>query len=89
MEKALIDHFLQVVYQKVRVERVQVEIASGAGWHPGADLYSFTKVGINYCAFCKLSCQDPVWEVSRDLIHLKEEIGQGAFGLVRKAEVEF
>ena len=71
------------------MERVQVEIASGAGWHPGADLYSFTKVGINNCASChQLSCQDPVWEVSRDLIHLKEEIGQGAFGLVRKAEVE-
>merc|ERR1719193_362700 len=57
---------------EVRVERVQVEIASGASWHPSADLYSFTK--------------DPVWELSRDLIHLKEEIGQGAFGLVRKAE---
>jgi len=59
---------------EVRVERVQVEIASGANWHPGADLYSFTK--------------DPVWELSRDVIHLKEEIGQGAFGLVRKAEVK-
>jgi len=59
---------------EVRVERVQVEIASGASWHPSADLYSFTK--------------DPVWELSRDLIHLKEEIGQGAFGLVRKAEVK-
>jgi len=59
---------------EVRVERVQVEIASGASWHPGADLYSFTK--------------DPVWELSRDFIHLKEEIGQGAFGQVRKAEVK-
>ena len=36
-----------------------------------------------------LSVKDPVWELSRDLIHLKEEIGQGAFGQVRKAEVEF
>ena len=58
---------------EVRVERVQVELAGGDRCHPGADLYSFTK--------------DPVWEVSRDLIHLKEEIGQGAFGRVRKAEV--
>jgi len=58
---------------EVRVERVQVELAGGDGCHPGADLYSFTK--------------DPVWEVSRDLIHLKGEIGQGAFGRVRKAEV--
>ena len=56
---------------EVRVERVQVELAGGDGCHPGADLYSFTK--------------DPVWEVSRDLIHLKGEIGQGAFGRVRKA----
>ena len=32
--------------------------------------------------------KDPVWELSRDLIHLKEEIGHGAFGQVRKAEVE-
>ena len=31
--------------------------------------------------------KDPVWELSRDLVHLKEEIGQGAFGLVKKAEV--
>ena len=36
------------------------------------------------CSFVK----DPVWELSRDFIHLKEEIGQGAFGQVRKAEVE-
>ena len=36
------------VWIKVRVERVQVEIASGASWHPGADLYSFTKVGASF-----------------------------------------
>ena len=72
------------------MERVQVEIGTGAICHPGADLYSFTKVGGKFhkhrimCLYVK----DPVWELSRDLINLKEEIGQGAFGQVRRAEVE-
>ena len=45
---------------KVRVERVQVEIASGANWHPGADLYSFTKVGQSFRnAKYVLLCQGP------------------------------
>jgi hypothetical protein len=54
----------------VRVERLQVEVAAG-GWDPGPDLWTFDP--------------DPAWEIAREALDFKEELGQGAFGRVVRA----